>query len=108
MTPEEKRKNYRFTIWLQGPIGGTLERLLWRFPPWKTWTSKKVWEEVHRDKEFTDSIRRGMADVEAGRKYRMVDREFIPDEGWPEDGAQPDGWHREMGVWVKNDEGGSL
>lgn len=59
--------DYRFTIWLQSPIGRRVNRALHRFGPWQRWTARKVWAEIERDPVFMAGIEAGKADLAAGR-----------------------------------------
>lgn len=99
-----KRKNYRYTIWLQGPIGRRFHAVFWRIPWWKSWSDRRIWTEMERDENFMEEMRKGNADMEAGRLYRMEDDDFIPDERWrPDDPQQPDGWHHDGERWVRDE-----
>ena len=61
-----------------------------------------VWAELRRDPTFEEDHRAAMADLAAGRSYRMVDREFVPSDSWkPDDPIQPDNWRHDGDKWVR-------
>ena len=69
-------------------------------------TDEEVWAQLEADATFQEEMEKAEADFRAGRMYKMVGGDFIPNPDWPlDDPIQPIGWHREAGKWVKDDEG---
>jgi hypothetical protein len=69
-----------------------LARLIHRGPI-RAWISRRVWAEAEADRVFVASMAQGLADVAAGRLYRLEMRDgvrwSIPNPDWPTDGPQP-------------------
>lgn len=77
----------RLVLWfVRSPLGGLVHRLSHRDRDRACWVCALVWHNLERDPEFVAGLRRGMADIAAGRTVRYeVDADGT---WWHDDGDE--------------------